>query len=175
MAVIENHDPALDHLEKPYSVLKRLDSRLKRAVKGRDGVIDLLVGLENLRAKIVFYFGDDLVWEPRTGFEMDEMDVLGREAEALHVGVLHVMDPQPDRVRAIGAAKAQQRVLLFEPLQQFVIRASRSGHGGFLVKRSTLTGPILALLQAGLHPISGAKMPGLTRLGARETQLSSTL
>lgn len=33
----------LDHLEKPYSVLKRLESRLKRAVKGRDDVIDLLL------------------------------------------------------------------------------------------------------------------------------------
>jgi MoxR-like ATPase len=43
MAVTENHDPALDHLEKPYSVLKRLESRLKRAVKGRDDVIDLLL------------------------------------------------------------------------------------------------------------------------------------
>lgn len=33
----------LDHLDKPYSVLKRLESRLKRAVKGRDDVIDLLL------------------------------------------------------------------------------------------------------------------------------------
>ena len=30
-------------LEKPYGVMKRLESRLKRAVKGRDDVIDLLL------------------------------------------------------------------------------------------------------------------------------------
>jgi MoxR-like ATPase len=36
-------EKTLDHLEKPYSVLKRLESRLKRAVKGRDDVIDLLL------------------------------------------------------------------------------------------------------------------------------------
>ncbi|MGA2262748.1 MAG: AAA family ATPase, partial [Acidobacteriota bacterium] len=30
-------------LEKPYSVIKRLEKRLKRAMKGRDDVIDLLL------------------------------------------------------------------------------------------------------------------------------------